>query len=372
MSDYRSQQPSHELVALVERALADSRAREGRGSTAAVGPGGSASNGAGAGACDGLWDKAFLAPLREFLGRPGKGFRSQLVRTAWVVAGGEPNELPIELPLAIEVLHSGSLIVDDIQDQSDERRGRPALHRLYGVPVALNTGNWMYFWALDLMTRALPDTRALAIQRAAVAALMRCHQGQALDLATRVYDVSRSDMTEVVAMATGLKTGSLMELAATLGAVGAGCDGERCEVLGRFGYDLGVGLQMLDDLGGLVSPARRAKGLEDLSMARPTWPWAWLSELAGPIEFSRLQERARELTLENGASSTSEAAHALADELAESIADVARERIRGHLTRALALLRRSLDLPGSTASQPVVEAMEQLEGEVARLEKSYG
>lgn len=44
-----------------------------------------------------------------------------------------------------EILHNGSLIVDDIEDSSDTRRKKPCIHKIYGVDVAINTGNFMYF-----------------------------------------------------------------------------------------------------------------------------------------------------------------------------------------------------------------------------------
>jgi hypothetical protein len=55
--------------------------------------------------------------------------------------------------LVVESLHAGSLIVDDIEDDSDLRRDAATLHRIYGVPVALNAGNWLYFWPQVLLSR---------------------------------------------------------------------------------------------------------------------------------------------------------------------------------------------------------------------------
>lgn len=359
-------------------------------------------------AFEALWDEALLGPLREFLSRPGKGFRGRLVHAGWTLAGGHPGALSPDLPLAIEVLHAGSLIVDDIQDQSETRRGRPALHHMVGAPLALNTGNWMYFWSLELMTRGLPDLVAATIQRRAVSALMRCHQGQALDLATAVTELPRDEIADVVAVSTGLKTGALMELAAALGAMAAGADLSRCDHLAHFGHDLGVGLQMLDDLGSLIAPSRRDKGLEDLSLARLTWPWAWLAEIARASEFDELRGRTRELSRRSaretatrdtsgsrrgngdaGPRLSGEAAseaNAIADRVAEIIAPVARQRVHRHLRNALTTLRHDLaiqDPMGEDARDPadrapdhpgraIAAAMAELQGEVERLEKSYG
>ena len=57
-------------------------------------------------------------------------------------------------PRMFEIIHAGSMIVDDIEDDSSERRGAPAVHRLHGLPLALNAGNWMYFAPFRLVERA--------------------------------------------------------------------------------------------------------------------------------------------------------------------------------------------------------------------------
>ena len=83
----------------------------------------------------------------------------------------------------VEIVHAGSLIVDDIEDDSLERRGAPSLHRLHGLPLALNAGNWMYFWALDLLDQAAADDGGgRPHPRVFGDALYHCHLGQALDL----------------------------------------------------------------------------------------------------------------------------------------------------------------------------------------------
>ena len=59
------------------------------------------------------------------------------------------------------------------------------MHTLVGVPLAINTGSWMYFWALaELAEIGLPPAIELAAQHVAISTLVRCHQGQALDLRT--------------------------------------------------------------------------------------------------------------------------------------------------------------------------------------------
>jgi geranylgeranyl pyrophosphate synthase len=240
-----------------------------------------------------IWNDALLNALRDFLRRPSKGFRAGLVALGYKLAGGDPEAQPIELPLIIECIHAGSLIIDDIEDESVTRRAAPALHHAYGVPRALNAGNWLYFWPQVLLGRlALPDSVRLAMHERLALCLMHCHEGQALDLSVRVSALPRRDVPTVVRAITQLKTGALLRLATALGALAAGASSERVEAIGKLGCELGVGLQMLDDLSGVLNPSRRHKALEDLHHGRATWLWAWLAEELDRQTYEALQRDA--------------------------------------------------------------------------------
>ncbi len=304
-----------------------------------------------------VWEQALLGPAREFLGRPGKAFRARLVQAGWELAGGE-GAPPLMLPLLVELLHAGSLIVDDIEDGSTHRRGAPALHQLYGLPLALNTGNWLYFAPMALLPRLeLPAATELAITRRAVATLLRCHQGQALDLSVRVGDLAQSELPGVVAASTRLKTGVLMEFAALLGALAAGAPDEKAQALGRFGMGLGLGLQMLDDLSTLESSREGPKQHEDLRLGRPTWPWAWLAQELAPERFGPLAALAREV--EHGRADASKLAAAMRAALGRR----GREIAHGHLHDALTHL---------AAAVGPARGLMALSREIARMEESYG
>jgi hypothetical protein len=162
-----------------------------------------------------MWQVALVGPAATFLAHPGKDLRARLVRAGWLLAGGSlASPLPDAIARVLEILHAGSLIVDDVEDQSEQRRGQPALHRVIGEPLAINTGSWMYFWALAELARlAIPNALELA-----VATLVRCHQGQALDLAMNVVELDMREVPGVVAATTRLKTGALCRLAVELSA----------------------------------------------------------------------------------------------------------------------------------------------------------
>ncbi len=304
-----------------------------------------------------IWQRALIGPAEEFLSRPGKAVRAMIVDAGWALGGGSVGDMPERLALVIELLHAGSLIIDDIEDGSQLRRGAPALHHVIGTPLAINTGSWMYFWALaEIEQLGLPSAAELAAYRATTRTLVRCHQGQALDLATPITELAVHDIPSVVAATTRLKTGALCALAARLGALAAGASEPVNTAVAQFGEAVGCALQMLDDLGSLASPQRRTKGREDLRAARPTWPWAWLAQ-HDVFAWSRLIASARLVAAGDGDPD------ALADALIAETGALG----RGHVHTAIAT---ALDaLVGVVGSSSVTR---HLATELQRMESSYG
>jgi geranylgeranyl pyrophosphate synthase len=303
-----------------------------------------------------LWGTALEGPISSFLDRPGKAFRAELVNRSFELAGGQ-GPCPPLLCAIVELLHAGSLIIDDIEDGSSSRRGGPALHHSHGLPVALNAGNWLYFWALGLIEQVgtSPEIE-LRLHRWAHRTLLRCHHGQALDLTANVYQLRASEVSGVVLATAELKTGALMELAAVLGALAAGAAPALVNELGCFGRALGVTLQMLDDVGGIVSQRRCHKGHEDLLLGRPTWPWAWLSTELSVAHFEELRQAGREIV------QSQLHPEIVALRLRALLRGSGRVRVRRHMQQAFAQLEAAL---GPRA------ALEDLRAQLQRMEKSY-
>lgn len=329
-----------EIVRLLERSFSE----RGRASEAFV-----------SGVPKQLWDDALLDPLREFIARPSKGFRGRLVEVGFRLAGGT-KALPRELPVNVESLHAGSLIVDDIEDESEHRRNAPCLHRSIGVPLALNAGNFLYFWPQVLLSHAglSPANRLRAHERLALC-LMRCHQGQALDLAVRVDELAQSDVPNVVHAIATLKTGGLLGLAMGLGAVAAGADEKRADAIAAFGCAIGVGLQMLDDMSGIQNPRRREKAHEDLEHGRATFVWALLAE---ELDAARYDQLRRELA----ALREDEKPEALVERLRFRLGASGTRRVRAHFAEAVD------DVRAAIGDSPVFAEFAE---ELVRLERSY-
>lgn len=296
-------------------------------------------------------DDALLDVLRDFLGRPSKGVRASLVEASWRLAGRAAEEMPAELPILVELLHAGSLMVDDVQDDALTRRGRPSAHRLFGTAKTINAGGWLYFFPL-VLTRRLPISEQvrLALLDRINLTVLRCHQGQALDLSTRISQVPAERIGEVVATITRMKTGALMGLSMAMGALAAGASTQQVEHLERFGEQVGTALQMYDDLSGLLCEERAHKAHEDLTGGRPIWPWAWLKEVAGSDVYE---------TLSRADCPDASSRETLRITLAEHVGEHGRRVARTLIDEACRELREAMG--PSDACQEIVDRIHELE-----------
>lgn len=299
-------------------------------------------------------EQSLIAPALEFLSRPSKGFRARLVELSYALSGGlgkEPPRAAIEL---VEMLHAGSLVIDDIEDDAELRRGAPALHRSLGLPRALNLGNWLYFVAISrIEDMGLTDASLLTMLRSTQACLLRCHEGQALDLSTRIDDVEQDEVRSLCLSISARKTAALMGLACEAGARAAGANDDKVRVLCRFGERLGLALQMLDDVSGVLNPARRDKGLEDLRERRLSWAWVFAADALSAGPFRKLVAHS---------SDPDEQAQVL-EALAPHALSRGKPEIRGVLTRA------QMELSQAFGEGPLLSIVRE---ELSRLEHGYG
>jgi geranylgeranyl pyrophosphate synthase len=245
-------------------------------------------------AVESILRRALLDPLEELTSIRGKRVRGQLVGFSYrLLCGDIPESVLAQKRCrlaagAIEFIHAGSLIVDDIEDGSPVRRGRPSLHLRHGMPIALNAGNWLYFWPFDLFKElALPKDRLLHVYESCHRTLLRAHLGQAIDLGAKIDTVAQKDVGSVCVASIRLKTGALMGFAALLGAVISASSGRVLSILEDFGRDLGAALQMYDDLGNAIGKCEPSRRYEDLILARPSWVWACAAANSGPRDYQK-------------------------------------------------------------------------------------
>lgn len=174
----------------------------------------------------------------------GKRLRPDLVLRCADV-GPITSTAALSAAVAVELLHSASLVHDDLVDDSDTRRGVLAVHRHEGMGTAVIAGDAM----IALSWRTIAATGAENVHDLAAALSEMC-EGQALEERLR-FDPSAS--ADDVLRVSALKTGALIKAACRIGARVGGCSSEQVESLGEYGSDFGVALQLMDDVLDLVA-----------------------------------------------------------------------------------------------------------------------
>jgi octaprenyl-diphosphate synthase len=193
--------------------------------------------------------RVLLTPVKDMLSRGGKRWRPLLMTLVCESLGGGDASIPLA-PL-IEFSHNASLVHDDIEDDSEERRGMPAVHKIYGVDTAINSGSFLYFLALSCIEVYTGVNKEL-VYKLWAKYIRGLHLGQAIDISWH-RKVSFIPTVDEYFVMCGLKTGSLARLAAEVGAHTAGAGAETAAKFGDAAEKLGIGFQILDDVKNLTT-----------------------------------------------------------------------------------------------------------------------
>ncbi|GBC74869.1 (2E,6E)-farnesyl diphosphate synthase [archaeon HR06] len=187
--------------------------------------------------------------LREYPSRPKKGLRSTLCLLSCEAFGGSYHSALITAS-ALEIFQNWILIHDDIEDQSELRRGKPTLHRMYNVPLALNAGDALHgkMWELLLKNREiLGDTKTLDIMLEIIHMIRETTEGQNMELGwvyENKWELNYEDYITMVEKKTSWYT-CITPL--RLGALIADAEREKMDKMIKFGKDLGIAFQIRDD-----------------------------------------------------------------------------------------------------------------------------
>lgn len=193
----------------------------------------------------------FTEPGRDLLKRGGKRWRPLVMVLTCRALGGGENALNLT-PL-VELPHNGSLIVDDIEDNSRERRGKPAVHLIYGTDLAINAGNLMYFQPTYLIDRSHFSLEQKNLLYSGYCEdLRRLHLGQGLDILWHNEHDKVPSVKDYLQMCR-FKTGSLSRMAGRLGALAAGKTRLESLVSASIWEDMGVAFQIADDIKNLTT-----------------------------------------------------------------------------------------------------------------------
>jgi geranylgeranyl diphosphate synthase type I len=194
---------------------------------------------------------------------------------------------------AVELGHNFSLVHDDIEDADVERRHRPTLWALWGVPLAINAGDALFALSRLALYRLLDDgfseRRVLALMRVYDETCLALCEGQYLDISfERQDEVTVDAYLEMI----GKKTAALVGASVQAGAILASDDPDVIEPYRRFGYDLGMAFQMADDVKGSFWDSAESGKPEagDIRRRKKTLPLVWALEHGADADRARLRQ----------------------------------------------------------------------------------
>ena len=225
--------------------------------------------------------KGLYDPLRYMIEIGGKRIRPRLCLTTYsLFKDGFPENI-LGPAAALEVFHSFTLIHDDIMDKADVRRGVPTVYRKWDENTAILSGDVMSIESYKLIAKAPAEVLPEALGLFSKTAAEVC-EGQQYDMDFEDLEcVPMSDYLKMI----GLKTAVLIACSAKMGAVVAGAPEEACELLYRYGYDLGLAFQIADDwLDTYGDPAVFGKAIGgDIVNNKKSWLMTRAFEKAGEM-----------------------------------------------------------------------------------------
>lgn len=215
------------------------------------------------------------AAIRYSLVGGGKRFRGILLLAAYRAAGGRDDAAT--LAAAIEIVHAYSLVHDDLpcMDDDDVRRGRPTVHKAYGVRTATVAGLTMVPLAVRVAARAASELRVREPARLLSELLHAAGAGgmiggQLLDLEGEGKPLTVAQLEETHRR----KTGALVRAAAVLGGMAAEANRDAVDALASFGDALGLAFQIADDVldvTGTTAVLGKTAG-RDAALGKSTYP----------------------------------------------------------------------------------------------------
>lgn len=181
----------------------------------------------------------------------GKMLRPALTLIVSEAVGGV-KENSLKSAAAIELIHTFSLIHDDIMDDDDMRRGMPSVHKVWGEDVAILSGDTLFSKAFEIIIgteNTSPDQNNKALATVADACVKIC-EGQALDMGFEDrFDVTQDEYMEMIFK----KTGALIAAATKTGAIMGGASDEVIDAMYEYGRLIGLAFQIQDDYLDLAS-----------------------------------------------------------------------------------------------------------------------
>ena len=153
----------------------------------------------------------------------------------------ETTEEAIQLAAVVELIHTSTLVHDDVIDEAKIRRGRPSANALWGNQMSILAGDWLYMQAFQIAMRQ----RNFTVLDILIGLAQMMVEGELLQLdRLGKIDITEADYMELV----DRKTASLFNACCRLGAMAGGADDKQAARLGDFAWNLGMAFQLIDDI----------------------------------------------------------------------------------------------------------------------------
>ena len=241
-------------------------------------------------------NKAIAEPVWEFLDRGGKRWRPTLFILVCEALGKDPKEY-LDFAIIPEVIHNGLIMIDDIEDSSESRRGKPCTHKLFGLDIAINAGNEMFYLPLLTLIKnkeKLSPSKINKLYEIYAQEMINVGFGQAMDIAwhrglANADEISQKQYMQMCAY----KTGTIARMSGKMATVLADASDDVVEKIGRFAESIGVAFQIQDDILDLMSEefAEMKGGLgQDITEGKRTLMVIHTLEKAEPNDRKRLLE----------------------------------------------------------------------------------
>jgi len=236
----------------------------------------------------GLWEKWMAYALEG----GGKRLRPRLLWETYALYAEKPSqEEALPAMRAIELIHTFTLVHDDVMDRSEMRRDRPTLHKLTDENTAILIGDALMIAAYEVLADLSPEVTGKVIRHLARQALRVCH-GQLLDLELARRPTDTVQMEDYLRMIRE-KTGALMGAAMATGGILARQEEALIRLLQEAGEKLGVFFQVQDDyLDAYSTQTGKVLG-GDIAEGKRTFLWLWAYEQASEAVRALMDDPAR-------------------------------------------------------------------------------
>ncbi|MFH1631005.1 MAG: polyprenyl synthetase family protein [Candidatus Aenigmatarchaeota archaeon] len=210
-------------------------------------------------------NKVVAEPIWDLLNRGGKRWRPVLMMLVCEALGGNPKKFQ-DLVVIPEIIHNGTLMIDDIEDSSELRRGKPCTYKIFGIDISINAGNIMYYlpFLVTMRNKIFDEKTKLRIYETYLQEMINISFGQGMDIAWHNGKANADKVTEKEYLQMcAYKTGTLARMSAKIGAIASGADEKTVEAMGKLAESIGVGFQIQDDILNLTATSGKNQFKEE-------------------------------------------------------------------------------------------------------------